>query len=259
MPERMRQTAATVEVLREVLRGDLVAIYLHGSAVHGGPRAQSDIDLIAIVGSPLTAIQRERLLTALPELSGRHPSPPSGPHPIDVTVFARRDLGPPPVPARAEFIYGEWLREDLARAPRDSGLSGPVSDPENTLILAQARRFARPLIGPPAADILPEIPPESVRRAMRDALPALFASLAGDERNVLLTLARMWRTARTGAFVPKDAAAAWAIARMQAREAETLDLARRAYLGLAEDDWSNRRAAAREAADVLRGHVGAIL
>lgn len=258
MPERMRQTAVAADALREILRGDLRAVYLHGSAVLGGPRPRSDIDLIAIVGNPLTADQRDRLLTVLPELSGRHPAPPSGPHPIELMIFATRDLSPPPFPARAEFIYGEWLRDDLGGIPPDSRF-GPVSDPENTLILAQARRFARPLLGPPATEMLPVVPPGIVRAAMRDALPALLAGLAGDERNVLLTLARMWRTAQTGAFVSKDAAAVWAVARMPAREADTLDLARRAYLGLAEDDWSDRSAEAREAADALRTRVLQIL
>ena len=37
---------------------------------------------------------------------------------------------------------------------------------------------------------------------MRDALPSLAAGLDGDPRNVLLTLARMWRTVATGDECP---------------------------------------------------------
>ncbi|MFQ8430093.1 aminoglycoside adenylyltransferase domain-containing protein [Amaricoccus sp. W119] len=255
-PGDSRQTTAAVDALGDVLGDDLLAVYLHGSAILGGPRPQSDIDLIAIVGAPVTAERRDRLLSVLTALSGRHPTHPGGPRPIEVMVFLRRDLTPPPFPARAEFVYGEWLRDAFVRAP---DRSGPVSDPENTLILAQARLFARPLIGPPAAALLPEIAPYLIRRAMRDALPALVEGLAGDERNVLLTLARMWRTAVTGEFVTKDAAAAWAVARMPGEEAEALDLARRGYLGTAADDWSDRRGAAREAADFLRARVSEVV
>jgi hypothetical protein len=83
----------------------------------------------------------------------------------------------------------------------------PVSDPEFTLVLAQARQEARALVGPAAAELLPPIPDDHVRQAMRDVLPSLLANLTGDEGNVLLTLARMSRTATTGEFVTKDAAA----------------------------------------------------
>lgn len=255
-PGDSRQTTAAVGALGDILGDDLLAVYLHGSAILGGPRPQSDIDLIAIVRAPVTAERRDRLLSVLTALSGRHPARPGCPRPIEAMVFLRRDLTPPPFPARAEFVYGEWLRDAFVRAP---DRSGPVSDPENTLILAQARLFARPLIGPPAAELLPEIAPHLIRRAMRDGLPALVEGLAGDERNVLLTLARMWRTAVTGEFVTKDAAAAWAVARMPGGEAEALDLARRGYLGTAADDWSDRRGAAREAADFLRARVSEVV
>src|SRR5690606_18364981 len=79
----------------------------------------------------------------------------------------------------------------------------------------------------------------------RQALPALLDSLEGDERNVLLTLTRMWRTLATGDFVPKDAAAGWAVARLPAEHAAVLATARDAYLGIRRDDWSARRQEAR--------------
>jgi hypothetical protein len=72
------------------------------------------------------------------------------------------------------------------------------------------------------------------------ALPSLLDNLIGDERNVLLTLARMWRTA-TGEFVTKDAAAEWAISRLPEQIAEVLICARDAYLGRTKDAWKTHQ------------------
>lgn len=79
--------------------------------------------------------------------------------------------------------------------------------------------------------------------------------LCGDERNVLLTLARMWRTAATGEFVAKDVAATWALRGMPLTIAATLAQARDTYLGKIEDDWTDQGAAVLEAAKCLRARV----
>jgi hypothetical protein len=166
-------------------------------------------------------------------------------------VFLKTDLEAPAFPARAEFVYGEWLRDAFEAGQ----LPMPVRDPEYTLVLAQARREAFSLFGPGAEELLPPIPSEHVRRAMRDALPGLLDGLHGDERNVVLTLARMWRTAATGEFVAKDAAATWAAAQMPNREADTLIHAREAYLGKVKDDWEYHEAAIRKTAAHLHKRV----
>lgn len=78
-------------------------------------------------------------------------------------------------------------------------------------------------------------------RAMRDGLPELLDGLDGDERNVVLTLARMWTTAETGEILSKDAAAARVAAQLDGREREIVELARAAYTGGVVDDWTGLR------------------
>ncbi|WP_018183437.1 aminoglycoside nucleotidyltransferase ANT9 [Kaistia granuli] len=254
-PEPLGQVRAATDAIRALLQDSLLGIYLHGSAVAGGLRPQSDIDLLAVIDAPMTAAQSRSLLSTLLQISGPHPAPPGGPRCIEVMVFQSPELVAPDFPARAEFMYGEWLRQ----AFEAGGLAVPAADPEHTLILAQARGQAIPLIGPDATELIPEIPPEQVRRAMREALPALVEGLHGDERNVLLTLARMWRTATTGDFVAKDVAATWATTRMPSPEAGTLDYAREAYLGSRADDWATRQAEAGLAATFLRQRIAELL
>ncbi|WP_349958584.1 aminoglycoside adenylyltransferase domain-containing protein [Rhizobium sp. ZPR3] len=84
----------------------------------------------------------------------------------------------------------------------------------------------------------------------------MLANLHGDERNVLLTLARMWRTAATAEFVSKDIAAGWAMQRLPAQVIRTaMQLARDAYMGETQDDWKFRQGEARYTAAYLHRQI----
>jgi streptomycin 3"-adenylyltransferase len=251
----MEQVSTLLGILRGTFRDDLLAMYLHGSAASGDLKPQSAIDVIAITARRMTNQRRHSLFSELLRLSARHPVQPNGPRCIELIVFANRDLMEPCVPACADLVYGEWLR------PRIEAGMLPMSirDPENTIVLAQARNTAIALYGAEPAALLPDVPPEQIRCAMREAIPLLLANLDGDERNVLLTLARMWRAATTGEFVTKDSAAGWAAARMPRLEATTLQLAGNAYLGSANDHWAPRQSAAYSTAQFLARRIRDLL
>lgn len=239
---------------RQCLGDAIVAAYLHGSAVAGGLRPQSDVDLLVVVEPPTTHEMRTRLVSALMKISG-DPRKTRNRRPLELIIFRRADLSAALFPARSEFVYGEWLRDEF-----EAGIvPAPASDPEFTLLLAQARREAKPLIGPGPHELLPLIPEADIRRAIGAALPALLGTLTGDERNVLLTLARMWRTLATGDFVPKDVAAEWAIERLPAAAGASIAHAREAYLGMVNDDWGTRQDEVRDVADELGRHIKALL
>ena len=235
-PHQTEQMQSALLILHRRLGDALLGVYLHGSAVSGGLQPQSDIDLLAVVQSELTESQRNGLLLDLLHLSGRYPAVPGGVRCLEVMVFRQAELNRGDYPARAEFVYGEWLRDAFEAG--DTPM--PARDPENSLVVAQAQQEAIPLFGPPKSELLTTVPTVHVQQAIRDSLPNLLDGLQGDERNVLLTLARMWHTASTGKFVTKDAAAEWAIPRLSGSDALALDHARRAYLGEVTDDWSNQ-------------------
>lgn len=88
----------------------------------------------------------------------------------------------------------------------------PCSDPDNAVLLRQARMHSLPLTeeSPTIESLIPPIPFSEIRRSIREALPNLLASLKGDERNVLLPLSRMRYTLATRELTAKDNAALWA-------------------------------------------------
>lgn len=240
-----------LSIVQKRLAKSLVAVYLHGSAVAGELRPRSDVDLLVVIDQPMTPEVRRCLASELMEVSGRYPFDPDGRRPLEVIVFLRPDIAAPPYPARCEFIYGEWLRHEYEAGES----SEPVCDPELTLVLAQSRQEAKPLVGPDANELLPFISESDIRRAIGDVLPTLTGTLQGDERNVLLTLARMWRTVLTGEFVSKDVAADWAATRLPIEQADVLVDAREAYLSGCESDWRNRQQELQHTVKSLHDHV----
>jgi streptomycin 3"-adenylyltransferase len=153
--------------------------------------------------------------------------------PLEVTVINRADVVPWRYPPKKEFIYGEWLRGQYEQGP----IPEPEVDPDLAILLYQVRGGSLPLLGGEASEILDPVPMPDVFKAMRDCLPGLMKWLRGDERNVLLTLARMWVTAADGRIVPKDEAAEWAAPRLSKEQARLLGLAGKAYRGEYADRW----------------------
>lgn len=240
-----------LRVMKHQLGSSLLAVYLHGSAVAQGLRKHSDVDFFAVVDKPLTASVRAALTADLMAVSGHYPFDAKGRRPLEVMIVRLADLEGLSYPARAELVYGEWLRGAL----ESGAVLEAEANPEITLLLAQAREEAVPLIGPNITDLVPEIPFEAVRKAIGDLLPTLMQSLEGDERNVLLTLARMWVTLTSGKFVSKDVAADWVMPRVSEQAAKTLALARNAYLGNGEDDLHLWRTEVSRAAEEMREHI----
>jgi streptomycin 3"-adenylyltransferase len=116
-----------------VFREHLHGLYLFGSAVSGGLRPSSDLDLLAIVAAP-TAAQYRKLSRRPLDVSSWCPTTRTG-HPIELTVVALSDLVPWRYPPRRQFQFGEWLRSEFERGE----ISPPSDDPDIAIMLASAR------------------------------------------------------------------------------------------------------------------------
>lgn len=213
----------------------VVGIYLFGSAVTGGLRVQSDVDLLGIVNRNMTETTRKKLAGRLMKVSGKIGNTDAM-RPLEVTVINLADVVPWRYPPKNQFLYGEWLRDEFERGQ----IPEPTHDPDLVIVLRKVRANSISLIGPKASELLDPIPLTDIRRAIGESLPILTKDIKGDERNVILTLSRMWLTVSTGEITAKDVAAEWAIARLPKEQASLVDYARSAYRGEQDDKWERR-------------------
>lgn len=226
------QLSKTLDVIERRLASTLLAVHLYGSALDGGLKPYSDIDLLVTVATNIDGTERQALMLDLLKISAP-PGMNRDLRALEVTVVVRDDVAPWRYPARRELQFGEWLRKDILE-----GVVEPaVIDADLAILLTQARQHSIALAGPPAAEFFDSVPEADIFKALADSLKLwnVPSDWAGDERNVVLTLARVWYSAATGKIVPKDVAADWVMERLPGKHRSTLFEAREAYLGHCED------------------------
>lgn len=225
-PDIAAQLAAVQTVLAQHLGENLLGLHLYGSATDGGLKPHSDIDLMATVAEPLPEATRQALMRALlahsawPGRSIQHRA-------LEVTVVARSALVPWRYPPRRELQFGEWLREDIAAGRFEPAMA----DPDLAILVPQLRQHGLALYGPEATALFPAVPPTDFRQALLDTIAQWNAApdWQGEERQILLALARIWFSACTGRITNKDAAADWAAARLPPVHSALLLQAAQAY------------------------------
>jgi len=227
-----KEAAQALEIILELFESTVVGVYLYGSAVMGGLRVNSDVDLLGIVNQSVTDAERSNLAARLMKVSGKSGNKDSV-RPLEVTIVNINEVMPWRYPPKKEFIYGEWLRAEYEQGQ----IPKQTYDPDLAILLSQARKNSVPLFGPKASEMLEDVPMTDIRKAIKDSLPELIGSVKGDERNVILTLARMWLTVVTGDISPKDVAAEWAMSHLPEEQANLLDIAGKAYRGECIDKW----------------------
>ncbi|WP_193102171.1 AadA family aminoglycoside 3''-O-nucleotidyltransferase [Burkholderia sp. Z1] len=225
--EIVGQVAAARSAIERHLGAMLNAIHLFGSALDGGLKPRSDIDLLVTVAARLDEPARRALMLDLLAAS----SPPGcagGLRALEVTVVAHGEVVPWRHPARRELQFGEWQRGDL-----EAGIVEPaLFDHDLAIMLTKARQHSVALVGPPAAVLFEPVP-------ACDFEAALLATVAqwdveqdwrGDACSVVLALARIGYSAATGRIAPKDVAAAWVLERLPDAYRPVVAAARAAYL-----------------------------
>jgi predicted nucleotidyltransferase len=243
-PEQLEQV---VDLIREVLGTEVVGAYLYGSALTGGLRPRSDIDVLVLTRRSATIEEKRRLVGGLLAASGQ------GPRPVEVTVVAEPDVKPWRYPPRFDLQFGEWHRPALERAEVEP--LAATMNPDVAMLLTMVLQASRPLLGPPATELLDPVPPEDLTRAMLHGVDEVMPGLADDTRNSVLTLARIWLTVETGEISPKDRAADWAFERLPEEHREVLARARAIYLGDEDDRWDDLRPRVRPFADHVSGEI----
>jgi predicted nucleotidyltransferase len=229
-----RQTSEVVDLVRGVLGDDVVGVYLYGSAVMGGLRWSSDIDVFVVSRRPTTLAERRALGQRLLWMSGKQAA--GGPaRSIELTVVVQSEVRPWRYPPRLDFQYGDWLRAEFEEGTPPS----PRPSPDLAVVITMLLAAGRPLFGPSADEVLDPVPTGDLHRALIDVIPGLLDDLETDTANVTLTLARIWTTLATGDIRTKDAASDWAMERVPEDLRKVLAHARATYLGDEPERWDD--------------------
>lgn len=238
-------------VVTDAMGADVIGVYLYGSAVAGGLRPRSDLDLFVVSRRRTTPGEKRRLIDGIVPLSRRGTRPRSW-RPIELTIVAQSDVRPWRYPPQVDFQYGEWLHAEFESGNIEPS---PESHADVGVLITMVLLAGRPLLGPPASEVLDLVPREDLVRAMTDGMESLLADLETDTANVVLTLARIWTTVATGQVLAKDDAADWALSRLPDDHRAVLTRARAVYLGVEEDRWDDLAADVRPHAEYVVGLI----
>jgi streptomycin 3"-adenylyltransferase len=241
-----QQLARFSSLVRDVLGSEVIGAYLFGSAVLGGLKPESDLDVLVVTKRPTTRAEKDRLVGRLLAISGR--STPDGRwRRLELTIVAEREIKPWSYPPSFDFQYGDWLRSEF-----ESGNVTPwptTTNPDLATLITMVLLGNTPILGPPPAEILDPVPRGDLVKASTHGIDALLEDLGDDTRNVILTLARIWSTIATGEIRSKDAAADWVLDRLPEEHRAVLVRARAIYVGDEEERWDDLQPQVRRYAD----------
>jgi len=188
--------------LVDVLGDDLVAAYLHGSAVLGGWRSdRSDVDVLAVTTGSIDSGRLERLAATV---SHRALATPGVGLELDVITQA----------AAAGPRRASPFELNLATGPDGDDVTFGAGHPGNTdviLFLAVVRACGHALFGPQPTDVVGTVPRAWLLEGFARELD--WATANGSTAYQALNAARVWRYAEQGAICSKLDGARWALGR----------------------------------------------
>jgi streptomycin 3"-adenylyltransferase len=225
-----------VELVKNILGKDLLAIYLYGSSLIGGLQKFSDIDLF-VVSSRKTNYEEKKLLEkALLKISGKYMVDKNS-KPIELTIVVKSDVNPWQYPPKFDFLYGDWLRDKFEGGNIEPWPSKDL--PNLALVITQLLLSNKILFGLPPGQILEPVPYKDFMSALTVEVSSLMNDIEWDTRNVLLTLARIWNTVDTDVIRSKSDAASWAIEKLPEGYKQVLGRAKSILLGEKNESWND--------------------
>lgn len=246
-----QQIVECVDLLKEVLGEDLLGVFLYGSSIVGGLQRFSDIDIFVVSARQTSYDEKTKLVKKLLTISGVYRSVEK--RPIEMIIVVISEVNPWKYPPSFDFQHGDWLRTTFA-----SGNVEPWPSkvrPDLALLITQVQLASKTLYGKEPNQLLAQVPYDDFMTAIVDEMDTLRADLEPDTRNVLLTLARVWKTVETDSISSKEKAANWVIERLPEEFKPVMQRALVTALGEQEEKWDDLEESISQCADYMLDQI----
>ena len=200
-PDVLEQLGKITDLFQEALGQRLTGLYVYGSAALGRYKAgRSDLDIFTVMEGRLEEHTLRHIVEALLSLS-------LSPAPLSVSIASLDDLAPWEYPGRLQFHYSEYKRKELERCFRENQpiiIEDDGREPDLACHITLVLKESAAVLGPPAGEILPEIPVRDFRLALyEDAVFAATNELVAP-MYAILTLPRILAYFETGGTISKE-------------------------------------------------------
>lgn len=201
--------------VQAILEEDFVGMYLYGSLAQGDFNLdRSDIDFLVVTEGALAETAVEKLKVMHKRIS-------------DGDSKWTKELEGSYIPRRALRRYdpGNAYHPHIDRGS-EPRLAVEHHDADWVIQRRVLRRHGVTLAGPPPQTLIDPVSPAELRRATRDLMASWWAPMVDDPFRLeqpgyryyaVLTMCRVLYTLRHSAIVSKPAAAAWALAHLEAQ------------------------------------------
>ncbi len=196
-----------VEKSKEVLRDNLVGVYLHGSAVMGcyNP-AKSDIDLIVVVKDSIDDSVKRTFMDMVVELNGKGPA--KG---IEMSIVKQGVCNPFAYPTPFELHFSVAHLDWYGKDPDDyvSKMKGEDKDLAAHFTIINHR--GKCLYGASIKDIFADVPVQDYIDSIWNDIADAEEEITDNPMYIILNLARVLAYIKDGLVLSKKEGGEWAI------------------------------------------------
>ena len=200
-------TEQFVNKSKEILKDNLVGIYLHGSSVMGcfNPE-KSDIDLIIVVNDKMSDVVKKAYMDMVVELNSFAPA--KG---IEMSIVRKEVCNPfvYPTPFELHFSVGhlKWYKDN----PEDYILNMNGTDKDLAAHFTIIRKRGKCLYGPPIEEVFSEVPKADYMDSIWFDIAEATEDITEDTMYLTLNLARVLAFAKDNLVLSKKEGGDWGL------------------------------------------------
>ena len=192
---------------KEILKNNLLGIYLHGSAVMGcfNPD-KSDLDLIIVVNKSMSDSQKREYMDMVVELNAKGPA--KG---IEMSIVTRNACKHFNYPTTFELHFSvghlEWYKDN----PEDYILKMNGTDKDLAAHFTIIRKRGKCLYGPPIEEVFSEVPKADYMDSIWFDIAEASEDITEDTMYLTLNLARVLAFAKDNLVLSKKEGGEWGL------------------------------------------------